>query len=63
MVDRKHSLHILGNLIAAGNITYCVPIWGQGERERGGEGEGKRQRECERRREGETQIKKTLVKY
>ena len=75
MVDRKHSLHILGNLITAGNITYCVPTWGQGEREREserererereggrereGEGEGKRQREWERRREGETQIKNT----
>ena len=62
MVDRKHSLHILGNLITAGNITYCVPTWGQGEREREGEGERKRQREWERRREGETD-KKTLVKY
>ena len=59
MIDRKHSLHILGNLIIAGNITYCVPTWGQGEREREREGEGekKRQRERERRREGETQIK------
>ena len=46
MVDRKHSLHIFGNLITAGNITYCVPTWGRGEREREreGEGEGKRQR-------------------
>ena len=69
MVDRKHSLHVLGNLITAGNITYCVPTWGQGERERErereregereGEGEGKRQREWERMREGETQIKNT----
>ena len=65
MVDRKHSLHIRGNLITTGNITYCVPTWGQGEREREregereGEGEGKRQREWERRREGETQIKNT----
>ena len=50
MVDRKHFLYIVGNLITAGNITYCVPTWDQGER--GGEGEGKRQREWERRREG-----------
>ena len=54
MVDRKHSLHILGNLITAGNITYCVPTWGQGERkrERGGGGERERERDRESGREG-----------
>ena len=67
MVDRKHSLHILGNLIAAVNITYCVPTWGQGERERErererGGGEGGRGKETERVGEKEggrnTDIKK-----
>ena len=55
MVDRKHSLHILGNLITAGNITYCVPTtWGQGERERERERkrEGERERDRESGREG-----------
>ena len=55
MVDRKHSLHILGNLIAAVNITYCVPTWGQGERERErerGGGERERERDRESGREG-----------
>ena len=56
----ESTLFIYFNLtITAGNITYCVPTWGQGEREREREGEGekKRQREWERRREGEIQIK------
>ena len=52
MVDRKHSLHILGNLRERER---------ERERERGGEGEGegKRQREWERRREGDTDKKNT----
>ena len=58
MVDRKHSLHILGNLITARNITCCVPTWGQGEREREREGEreggGERERERERERDRES---------
>ena len=65
----ESTLFVYFNLtITAGNITYCVPTWGQGERERErergrerereGEGEKERQREWERR-EGETQIKNT----
>ena len=54
MVDRKHSLHIRGNLITTGNITYCVPTWGQGEREREREGGRERERERERERDRES---------
>ena len=53
MIDRKHSLHILGNLITAGNITYCVPTWGQGERERERERGRGRGKETERVGENE----------
>ena len=63
MVDRKHSLHILGNLITAGNITYCVPTWGQGEREREREGGRGREKETERVGEEGGTHKKILVKY
>ena len=45
MVDRKHSLHILGNLITAVNITsIIVYLHGVRVRERGRERERKRER-------------------
>ena len=55
MVDRKHSLHILGNLITAGNITsIIVYLHGVRVRERGREREKERERERERERDKES---------